>query len=134
MSTQHDVRRLALALPDVAEDVGHFGFSLIVAGKRKGLAWAWRERIDPRKPRVASSTVIAIRVADVGEKQAILASDPEKFFTEPHYDGYPAVLVRLRAIGVRELGRLLTGAWQCQTPKQTKRSDRREQPASKSRR
>ena len=61
--------------------------------------------------------VLAVRVANLGEKDALIASDPEKFFTEPHYNGYPAVLVRLAAIGVKELRELLTDAWRIQAPK-----------------
>jgi hypothetical protein len=61
--------------------------------------------------------VLAVRVANVGEKEALIASDPEKFFTEPHYNGYPAVLVRLAAAGVKELRELLTDAWRIQAPK-----------------
>ena len=56
-------------------------------------------------------------VADLGEKEALLQSDPKKFFTTPHYDGYPTVLVNLRAIGVKELRELITDSWRCQAPK-----------------
>ena len=47
----------------------------------------------------------------------LLKSDPEKFFTEPHYNGFPAILVRLPAIDVDELAELLTDAWRCQAPR-----------------
>ena len=46
----------------------------------------------------------------------LLASDPAKFFTEPHYNGFPAVLVRLRAVEADELRELITDAWRCQAP------------------
>ena len=54
-----------------------------------------------------------------GEKELLLASDPEgeKFFTEPHYNGFPAVLVRLAAVDVDELAELVIDAWRCQAPK-----------------
>ena len=61
--------------------------------------------------------VLAVRVADRGEKDALLASDTEKFFTEAHYNGYPAVLVRLAAVDTDELTELLTDAWRGQAPK-----------------
>ena len=61
--------------------------------------------------------VLAVRVADEGEKLALIASDPEKFFTEPHYNGYPAVLVRLEAIDEDELTELLTDAWRLSAPR-----------------
>lgn len=51
------------------------------------------------------------------KQQLLLASDAEKFFTEPHYNGFPAILVRLGAIGVDELEELITDAWRCQAPR-----------------
>jgi hypothetical protein len=59
---------------------------------------------------------LRVRVANESEKQLLLASDPEKFFTEPRYNGFPAVLVRLAAIEVDELEELLIDAWRCQAP------------------
>ena len=61
--------------------------------------------------------VLAVRVASLAEKEELLAADPEKFFTEPHYNGFPAVLVRLPAIDAGELGELITDAWRCQAPR-----------------
>jgi hypothetical protein len=58
-----------------------------------------------------------VRVANAGEKEELLAADPDVFFTEPHYNGFPAVLVRLAAVDVDELAELLTDAWRCQAPK-----------------
>ena len=60
---------------------------------------------------------MAIRVVDRFDKGALLASDDEKFFTEPHYDGFPAVLVRLPSIEVDELEELILDAWRCQAPR-----------------
>ena len=79
----------------------------------------WKERVEPGEPRVPNPGVLAVRVANAGEKEMLLASDPDaaKFFTEPHYNGFPAVLVRLAAIDVDELEELLTDAWRCQAPK-----------------
>ena len=117
MADQDDVRRIALALPDTAEGEDGFGFSVLNKGKQKGFAWSWKERIDPKKPRVPSSTVIAVRVANLQEKEALLASGGEAIFTEPHYNGYPAVLVRLPLIELDELRELIEDAWRCQAPK-----------------
>jgi len=61
--------------------------------------------------------VLMVGVSDLGEKEAVLASDPRAYFTVPHYDGYPAVLVRLAEIGVPDLEELLTEAWLTQAPK-----------------
>jgi hypothetical protein len=56
-------------------------------------------------------------VADEGVKFALIADDPAVYFTTPHFDGYPAVLVRLAEIGVPELTELVTDAWMVQAPK-----------------
>ena len=61
--------------------------------------------------------MLAVRVANDAEKQMLIAADPEKFFTEPHYNGFPAVLVRLPAIDDEELAELLTDAWRCLAPR-----------------
>ena len=58
-----------------------------------------------------------MRVSGEEEKAVLIAADPEKFFTEPHYNGYPAVLVRLDAIDEDELAELLTDAWRCAAPR-----------------
>lgn len=80
--------------------------------------WVWRERVAPRRPKVPQPDVLVVRVASLDDKEFLLGLDPTKFFTEPHYDGYPAVLVRLPAVGVRELRSIITEAWRCQAPKE----------------
>ena len=116
MATQADVRRIALSLPETEEGKDRFGFSVQNKGKSKGFAWVWMERIDPKKPRVANPGVLAVRVANNAQKDLIIASDSKKFFTEPHYNGFPAVLVRLKAVTVADLKVLLAEAWRCQAP------------------
>src|SRR5436305_13992204 len=106
MATQTDVRRIAQSLPQTEEAADRFAFSVRNRGKQKGFVWVWMERVEPKKPRVPQPGVVAIRVAHQFEKEVLLASDGEKFFTEPHYSGFPAVLVRLAAIGVEELEEL----------------------------
>jgi hypothetical protein len=114
----HDgVRRIALALPEVVEGEDRFGFGVLNRGKVKGIAWLWMERVDPKKPKVANPGVLAIRVDGAATKAELLASDPAVFFTEDHYNGYPAVLVRLAEISEEELRELLTDAWRVQAPK-----------------
>jgi hypothetical protein len=117
MATQADVRRIALSLPETEEAPNHFAFSVRNKGKLKGFVWVWMERVVPKKPRVAQAKVVAVRVASLDDKDVLLALDPAKFFTEPHYSGFPAVLVRLPAVTVRELRPLITEAWRCQAPK-----------------
>jgi len=116
MADQSDVRRIALSLPETTEDDGHFAFAVRRGAKRKGIAWVWMERLEPKKARVPQPAVLAVRVASQAEKEMLLASDEEKFFTEPHYNGFPAVLVRLAAVDTDELAELITDAWRCQAP------------------
>jgi hypothetical protein len=118
MATQADVRRIALGFPGTVQEEGRFAFALPVKGKLKGFAWVWLERIDPKKARVPQPKVLAVRTASLDDKEFILAMDSKKFFTEPHYNGYPAVLVRLAEIPVKELRPLLESAWRCTAPKE----------------
>ena len=118
MATQADVRRIALSLPETEEAADRFAFSVRNKGKLKGFVWVWMERVVPKKPRVPQPKVIAVRTASLDDKEFLLASDPDKFFTEPHYDGYPAVLVRLPAVTARELRPIIAEAWSCQAPKE----------------
>ena len=117
MATRDDVRRIALALPETSEADGHFAFSVLSKGKQKGFVWVWSERVHPKKARVPNPAVLAVRVADGLEKELILRSDETKFFTEPHYNGYPAVLIRLAEVDVAELEELLTNAWRYRAPR-----------------
>ena len=117
MASQADVRRIALSLPQTEEAPNHFAFSVRNKGKLKGFVWVWLERLAPKKPRVPQPNVIAVMVASLDDKEFLLALDPAKFFTEPHYDGFRAVLVRLPAVTARELKPIITEAWRCQAPK-----------------
>jgi hypothetical protein len=117
MATQADVRRIALSLPETEEAKDHFAFSVRNKGKLKGFVWVWMERIERKKPRVPQPDVIAVRVASLAEKDRLLDSNPSKFFTEPHYNGFPAILVNLPSVTARELKPLITEAWRCQAPK-----------------
>jgi hypothetical protein len=117
VADQEDVRRIALALPETAEGADRFSFSVSNKDKQKAFVWAWAERVEPKKSRVPRSDVVAIRVIDGFDKEALLASAPDKFFTEPHYNGFPAVLVRLPEIALDELEELIFDAWRCQAPR-----------------
>ena len=61
--------------------------------------------------------ILGVRVADEGVKFALIADQPELYFTTPHFDGYPAVLVKLAAIDERGLRELIVEAWLTQAPK-----------------
>ena len=103
-----------MRLPGAVGAEDRFGFGVLKSGKLKHFAWEWNERVHPKKPRVPNPRVLVVRVQDEDAKQALLASDQERFFTEPHYDGYPAVLVRLDKMRVAELTKLIGAAWRCQ--------------------
>jgi hypothetical protein len=113
VATQDDVRRIALALPEATEDLGEFRF--LVDGK--AFVWLWRERIDPKRARVPNPDVLAVRIAHESEKETLIEMDPAVFFTEPHYDGYAAILVRLPAIDPDLLEVVLTDGWRSRAPK-----------------
>ncbi len=117
MATQAHVRRIALSLPGVEEATDRFAFVIPHRGKDRAIAWVWLERITPKAARVPNPAVLAVRVANLGHKDLLLTSDPDTFFTEPHYNGYPAVLVRLAKIRVPELRLLLEDAWRAQAPR-----------------
>jgi hypothetical protein len=115
VATWTDVGRIVSGLPETAEPSPRNW-----RVRKKLIAW---ER-PLRKADVAAlgadapdGDILGARVADEGVKFALIADDPRVYFTTPHFDGYPAVLVRLAEIGVPELGELLTEAWLAQAPK-----------------
>lgn len=114
MASREEVRRIALALPEAVADPGG-GLAFRVDGKL--FAWPWLERVHPKKPRVANPDIIGVRVANELEKESLLGLDREVFFTEPHYDGYPAVLVRIPAIPLDLLEMVLADAWRTRAPR-----------------
>ena len=112
MADSDDVRRLASALPQVAE-IESDGFDFRVAGK--GFVWSYPER-RPGMRRVIRTDIAVLFVGDEGEKQALLLGEPEIFFTAPGYDGWPLVMLRLAEVDVDRLGELVTDAWRMRTP------------------
>jgi hypothetical protein len=116
MTDQAEVRRIALSLPAAEQARGRFAFSVRNKGKLKAFVWVWMERVTPKKARVPNFGVIAVRVESLAEKERLLAAHPATLFTEPHYDGFPAVLVRLNAVSVADLRALIAAAWRCQAP------------------
>ena len=97
VATLDDVTRLASGLPEVSEGERHGNRTWFVAGK----AFAWDRpfsKADIRRfgdETPPEAPILAVRVEDLAEKEAVLAAHPEAFFTIPHFDGYAAVLVEL---------------------------------------
>jgi hypothetical protein len=119
MATWEDVRRIALGLPETAERAsGHGVLQWLVRGR----SFTWERplrRADLRALGDAAPTgpVLAAHVPDLGAKEALLADDPEVYFTTPHFNGYPAILVRLDEITEADLTELLVEAWLSRAPK-----------------
>jgi hypothetical protein len=113
MATIDDAARIALSLPQVVESERHGNRSWSVGGK----TFAWErpyskadlkrfgEATPPREP------IVAVRLEDLIEKEAVLAADTEGIFTIPHFDGYAAVLIELRSVTNRALREVLTDGW-----------------------
>ncbi len=112
MTDADDVRRLALALPQVVE-IESAGFDFRVADR--GFVWSYPER-RPGKPRLIRTDIAVLFVGDEAEKQALLLGEPELFFTTPGYDGWPLVMLRLAEVGVERLEELVTDAWRMRAP------------------
>jgi hypothetical protein len=112
MADEDDVRRLALALPQV-EEVDCAGFDFRVAGK--GFIWSYPER-KPGQRRVLRTDIAVLYVGDEAEKQALLLGEPRLFFSTPGYDGWPLVMLRLAEVGAERLSELITDAWRMRAP------------------
>ena len=112
MADADDVRRLALALPDVVE-IDSDGFDFRVAGQ--GFVWSYPER-RPGRPRRIRTDIAVLFVGDEAEKQALLLGEPAVFFTAPGYDGWPLVMLRLAEVDAGRLEELVTDAWRMRAP------------------
>lgn len=118
MASWDDVRRIALALPETNERPSRG--SAFWRVRDKGFAWERPLRqTDLRELGAAApdGPILGVRVEHLGAKEALLADDPDVFFTISHFDGYSAVLVRLERIDVEELEELLAEAWLCRAPR-----------------
>jgi hypothetical protein len=118
VATWDDVRRIALALPETSEQRSHEHASWRV--RDKGFVWERPLRpadIQALGDAAPAGPILGARVEHLGAKEALLADDPGVFFTTPHFDGYPAVLVRLDRIGIDDLEEVIVEAWLARAPK-----------------
>jgi len=118
MPSWADVRRIALALPETSERVS-----------REHRQWRVREKLfvweRPLRQKeiqalgddAPEGPILGARVEHIGAKAALRAADPSIFFTTPHFDGYPAILVRLERAGIEDLREVITEAWLARAPK-----------------
>lgn len=115
MATWEDVARIVAGLPEQSETSPR---NWRVRNKlmvwERPLRKADLEALGPAAP---DGDILGARVPDEGVKLALIADEPGVYFTTPHFDGYPAVLVRLGEIGVDELTELVTDAWLAQAPR-----------------
>jgi hypothetical protein len=119
VATLDDVSRIALGFPEVTEDDARGRLSWAVAGK----TFAWErpyskadikrfgDETPPRQP------ILAVRVEDLVEKEAVLAAATKGIFTIPHFDGYAAILIELHEVGMRALKDALADGWLARAPR-----------------
>jgi hypothetical protein len=116
--TFDDVRRIALALPETTEAISREHAHWRV--KDKGFVWERplrRSDLEALGDSAPDGPILGVRVEHLGAKEAMLAADPDVFFTTPHFDGYPAVLVQLDRIAPDDLQELIVEAWLVRAPK-----------------
>jgi hypothetical protein len=104
MATWEDVVEIGSRFPGVEPGTSWGTAALKVKGK-----FLCRMRTNP--------DALVMRVIDMGEREALLQGDPDTFFSTPHYDGYPAVLIHLERADLVELAELVEEAWRLHAPK-----------------
>ena len=117
MADWDDVQRLALALPETGERVSRESRQWRV--KDKLFVWERplrRSDLEALGDAAPAGPILGARVEHLVAKEAMLADDPEVFFTTPHFSGYPAVLVRLDVIEARGLDEVIVEAWLARAP------------------
>ena len=117
MATMADLDQLAMAMPQTTKQVSADGRpQYLVHGKLYCCQRGRRpDAIDPDTGE-RMDDVLMFRVADVGVKELLLADDRGVFFTTPHFDGYPSVLVQLDRIGLEDLNEVIVEAWLARAP------------------
>ena len=118
MATWDDVRGIALSLPNTSERPRHGTASWQVHEK----AFVWerplrKSDLEALGDAAPDGAILGARVEHLGAKAALIESEPEVFFTTPHFDGFPAVLIRLEEIARDELEEVIVEAWLARAPK-----------------
>jgi len=118
MASWQDVRCIALALPGASEEISYGKRAWVV--NKKFFTWERplrRSDLLALGDKAPKGAILGVRTADLEMKEVLLASNPRVYFTTPHFDGYPAVLVRLGKAPVKELKELILEAWLVRAPK-----------------
>jgi hypothetical protein len=118
MATWDDVERIALGLPETSERTSRGTRRWEV--KAKGFVWERplrRSDLEALGDDAPDGPILGARVEHLGAKEALLVDDPDVFFTTPHFDGYPAILVRLDDISLEDLEEVVVEAWLARAPK-----------------
>jgi len=117
VASWRDVRQIALSLPGTIEEKSRDYGAWVV--NDKFFVWERPLRgpdIKALGPSAPAGPILGVRTADLEMKEALLARDPRVYFTTPHFDGYPAVLVQLAKINVKELKEVILEAWLARAP------------------
>ena len=117
-STIDDVAAIAASLPEVVEGERH-GTRTWFIGKtaflwERGFSKADLKRFGDERP--PEGPIVAIRVADLAEKEGILGLGEPGVFTIPHFDNYPGLLIQLKKVRKKALRELITDAWLAGAP------------------
>ncbi len=118
MATWEDVRQLALALPETNERDSRG----VCQWRVKDKLFVWERPLRTKEVEelgddAPDGSILAARVEHVGAKEALLTDDPDLYFTTSHFDGYPAILVRLDRIELDELREVVIEAWLARAPR-----------------
>jgi hypothetical protein len=113
MPTLEDAARLAMELPAVTEGSRYRSRTWYV--NKKGFAWERPlSKADIKRlghTPAPDGEILAVRVEDLGEKEAVLSAAPRGFFTIAHFDGYPAVLIQLKSVSRKALRDAIVDGW-----------------------